>query len=215
LIDSAIPGKIIVPPTAFFFFTGHPERLNGNEKLDAPGYLPAVQASEGSSMNSTSVLYVLDLLATIGVPVWLDGGWGVDALLGRITRSHDDLDLVLNLDDLTRVVELLVHNGFDIEEQAPGRRVLGHADHGQIDLHPVTFDARGNAVQVQPAASPVVYRRDGFVLGRILGRTVACFSADVQVFARLGRDRSEKHRRDVVALCSSFGLQVPDYWDGV
>ena len=166
-------------------------------------------------MNSTTVLYVLDLLATVGVPVWLDGGWGVDALLGRITRSHDDLDLVLTLDDLTRVVEVLVRNGFGVEEEELGRVVLGHADHGRVDLHPVTFDPRGNAVQVQLAASPVVYRRDGFVSGRILGHTVACFSADVQVFARLGHDRSEKHRQDVVALCSSFGLQVPDNWDDV
>jgi hypothetical protein len=28
----------------------HPERLNGNEKLDAIGYSPAVQASEGSQL---------------------------------------------------------------------------------------------------------------------------------------------------------------------
>ena len=166
-------------------------------------------------MNSTTVLHILDLLATVGVQVWLDGGWGVDALLGRITRSHNDLDLVLALDDLTRVVEGLVRNGFGVEEEELGRVVLGHADHGRIDLHPVTFDLRGNAVQVQPAESPVVYRRDGFVSGWILGRAVACISADVQVFARLGHDRSEKHRRDVGALCSLFGLQVPEDWDEV
>ena len=165
-------------------------------------------------MNPTTVLHVLDLLASAGVQVWLDGGWGVDALLGRITRPHNDLDLVLALDDLTRAVAVLVHDGFGIEEEEPGRVVLGHADHGRIDLHPVTFDPLGNAVQVQPAESPVVYHRDGFVSGWILGRVVACISADVQVFARLGHDRSEKHRQDVVALCSSFGLQLPDEWDG-
>jgi lincosamide nucleotidyltransferase A/C/D/E len=139
----------------------------------------------------------------------------VDALLGRITRSHDDLDLVLPLDDLTRAVDVLVRNGFGVEEEELGRVVLGHADYGRIDLHPVTFDPRGNAVQVQPAVSPVVYRRDGFVSGQILGRPVGCFSADVQIFARLGQDPSEKHRQDVVALCSSFGLQVPDNWDDI
>jgi lincosamide nucleotidyltransferase A/C/D/E len=166
-------------------------------------------------MNATSVLHILDLLALAGAPVWFDGGWGVDALLGRITRPHNDLDLVLALADLTSVVEVLVRNGFRVEEEEPGRVVLEHADHGRIDLHPVTFDPLGNAVQVQPAASPVVYRRDGFVSGRILGRAVACISADVQVFARLGHDRSEKHRQDVVALCSSFGLPVPEDWDVV
>jgi lincosamide nucleotidyltransferase A/C/D/E len=164
-------------------------------------------------MNPTTVLHILDLLATVGVQVWLDGGWGVDALIGRITRSHNDLDLVLALDDLTRAVEVLVCNEFRVEEEELGRVVLEHADHGRIDLHPVTFDPHGNAVQVQPAESPVVYRRDGFVSGWILGRAVACISADVQVFVRLGHDRSEEHRQDVIALCSSFGLQLPKEWD--
>jgi lincosamide nucleotidyltransferase A/C/D/E len=163
-------------------------------------------------MNATTVLYVLDLLAAGRVQVWLDGGWGVDALLGRITRTHNDLDLVLPLNDLTRAVAVLVRSGFAVEEEELGRVVLQHAEHGRIDLHPVTFDARGNAVQVQPAESPVVYPSDGFVGGRILDRAAACISADVQVSARLGHDRSEKHRQDVVTLCSSFGLQVPKYW---
>lgn len=166
-------------------------------------------------MNPTTVLHILGLLATVDVQAWLDGGWGVDALLGRITRSHNDLDLVLALDDLPRAMTVLVRNGFGVEEEELGRVVLGHADHGRIDLHPVTFDPHGNAVQVQPAASPVVYRSDGFVAGSILGRAVACISADVQVFARLGHDRSAKHRQDVVALCSSFGLQLPEGWDEV
>ena len=166
-------------------------------------------------MNATTVLHILDLLAAAVVQAWLDGGWGVDALLGQITRSHDDLDLVLALDDLNRVVAVLVRNGFSVEEEELGRVVLEHAAQGRIDLHPVTFDPSGNGVQVQPAESPVVYRRDGFVSGRILGHTVACISAEVQVSARLGHDRSEKHRRDVIALCSSFDLQVPEYWDQI
>jgi lincosamide nucleotidyltransferase A/C/D/E len=168
-------------------------------------------------MNPTTVPYILDLLATAGVQAWLDGGWGVDALLGRITRPHNDLDLVLPLADLTRAVEVLVRSGFGVEEEELGRVVLVHADHGRVDLHPVTFDAHGNGVQVQPpaspTASPLVYRSDGFVSGWILGRAVPCISADVQVVTRLGYDRSEKHRQDAVALCAAFGLQVPEYWD--
>jgi lincosamide nucleotidyltransferase A/C/D/E len=166
-------------------------------------------------MNATTVLHILDLLTADDVPVWLDEGWGVDALLGRITRSHNDLDLILALDDLPRVMALLVRNGFGIEEEELGRVVLGHAEHGRIDLHPVTFDPQGNGVQVQPAALPVVYRSDGFVTGLILGRAVACISAEVQLFARLGHDRSAKHRQDVIALCAAFGLQVPAEWGAV
>lgn len=27
------------------------------------------------------------------IEIWLDGGWGVDALLGKETRQHNDIDL--------------------------------------------------------------------------------------------------------------------------
>ncbi|MDH4308687.1 MAG: amino acid transporter [Acidimicrobiia bacterium] len=42
-------------------------------------------------MESAAVLSVLDLLDE----AWVDGGWGVDALVGRQTRRHLDLDLAL------------------------------------------------------------------------------------------------------------------------
>jgi lincosamide nucleotidyltransferase A/C/D/E len=165
-------------------------------------------------MNATTVLHILDLFATGGVQVWLDGGWGVDALLGRISRPHYDLDLVLPLGDLARAVEMLVGDGFVVTEEELGRAVLEHAEHGRVDLHPTRFDAQGNGMQVQlpvPPAAPLVYPSDGFVTGLILGRTVPCISADVQISVRLGYDRSEKHRQDAIALCAAFGLQVPEY----
>jgi lincosamide nucleotidyltransferase A/C/D/E len=39
---------------------------------------------------------VIDLYATLenlGVEIWIDGGWGVDALLGEQSRPHQDLDI--------------------------------------------------------------------------------------------------------------------------
>jgi lincosamide nucleotidyltransferase A/C/D/E len=41
---------------------------------------------------------VLDLyskLDRIGIKIWLDGGWGVDALLCKQTRLHSDLDIII------------------------------------------------------------------------------------------------------------------------
>ena len=43
------------------------------------------------------VLRVIAALQAGNLRVWLDGGWGVDALLGEITRPHDDVDLVVEL----------------------------------------------------------------------------------------------------------------------
>jgi lincosamide nucleotidyltransferase A/C/D/E len=37
-----------------------------------------------------------------GVKLWLMGGWGVDALLGRQTRDHNDLDVLIEVKSLER-----------------------------------------------------------------------------------------------------------------
>ena len=50
-------------------------------------------------MNAERVLEILDRLRSHGVTASVDGGWGVDALVGRQTRPHEDLDLVVALGD--------------------------------------------------------------------------------------------------------------------
>lgn len=44
-------------------------------------------------MDPAQVIEVLDCLDAAEVTAWLDGGWGVDALVGSQTRPHSDLDL--------------------------------------------------------------------------------------------------------------------------
>lgn len=33
------------------------------------------------------------MIEQLGIRYWLDGGWGVDALVGRQTREHRDVDI--------------------------------------------------------------------------------------------------------------------------
>jgi lincosamide nucleotidyltransferase A/C/D/E len=40
------------------------------------------------------------MLEEAKVTVWVDGGWGVDALLGEQTRPHKDLDIAIEEKDL-------------------------------------------------------------------------------------------------------------------
>lgn len=50
---------------------------------------------DSRAFQQLEVLRQLDLiLSGLRVRFWLRGGWGVDFLLGRVTRSHADLDLV-------------------------------------------------------------------------------------------------------------------------
>lgn len=43
-------------------------------------------------MEAQDVLELYTLLRDHGVQLWLDEGWGFDALLERQTRPHKDLD---------------------------------------------------------------------------------------------------------------------------
>jgi len=54
-------------------------------------------------LTATAVLEFQALMELSSLDVCLDGGWGVDALLGEQTREHGDLDIILNVEDLPRL----------------------------------------------------------------------------------------------------------------
>lgn len=58
------------------------------------------------------VLRVLEALDHVGLRVGITGGWGIDALLGRQTREHGDIDLGLDATDVDRAVAALSDLGY-------------------------------------------------------------------------------------------------------
>src|SRR6266481_8512849 len=51
-------------------------------------------------MNAADVISLYTDLESMGTSVWVDGGWGVDALLGEQTRPHKDLDIAIQQKDV-------------------------------------------------------------------------------------------------------------------
>jgi lincosamide nucleotidyltransferase A/C/D/E len=102
-------------------------------------------------INAVDASRIVGQLEAAGLVVWLDGGWGVDALLGRQTRPHQDLDLVIAREDLAVAQQTLAAAGFSHDPTAvpglPARLLLVDADGRQVDLHPVIFDRHGNGWQ--------------------------------------------------------------------
>jgi hypothetical protein len=61
---------------------------------------------------------VAGLLRQAGVDHWLFGGWAVDFHIGEITREHGDVDLAVWLDDMPRIEEILVADGW-VDQRDP------------------------------------------------------------------------------------------------
>jgi hypothetical protein len=53
-----------------------------------------------------------ELFTRSGIDYWLFGGWAVDFHVGSITRSHDDIDIAVWLDDHDRIAALLGAEGW-------------------------------------------------------------------------------------------------------
>ncbi|MGE6256838.1 nucleotidyltransferase domain-containing protein [Heyndrickxia sporothermodurans] len=50
--------------------------------------------------------------AEIGCEFWLRGGWAIDFLLGRVTRAHDDIDLVTWIQHREQLERALADAGY-------------------------------------------------------------------------------------------------------
>jgi lincosamide nucleotidyltransferase A/C/D/E len=163
-------------------------------------------------MSAPSVLKVIDLLEVEGIEAWIDGGWGVDALLGRETREHDDLDLVAEIRHSERIIELLYRLGYELVDGAPPKSfVLVDRLGRQVDVHPVTFNAEGAGVYQMEGDRVWVYPAEGFSgRGSIDGRPVRCLSPEVQVIVHAGYELTEKDYRELYLLRDRFGVEPPD-----
>src|SRR5713101_7874990 len=87
------------------------------------------------TMNASDAVELIDWLQQHGIDVWLNGGWGVDALLGRQTREHEDLDITISASDRDAYTPAMQTMGF-----APCR-----VDN---DFNWVLVDSRGRLVDV-------------------------------------------------------------------
>jgi lincosamide nucleotidyltransferase A/C/D/E len=154
------------------------------------------------------VLDLLDALEALGVGYWLDGGWGVDCLLGEQTRTHGDLDLVVPRVDLDRVTAMLTARGFTVFRDWRPTAVAFADPHGlEVDLHLVDTTADGGGDQVLADGGSWHYSAP--VAGSVSGRTVRCASAEDQLLLHQGYELRPVDVADVRRLCERFGLDPP------
>lgn len=160
---------------------------------------------------SADVVALLRLLERENITVVIDGGWAVDALLGRQTRPHQDLDIAIRHPDAPRLRALLEAGGYSEivrSDTTAFNFVLGSPNGRLVDFHTYEFDADGNHINGLP------YPPDSLTgQGTIDGYPVRCITAEWLVRFHTEYEPDMDDFRDVQALCRAFGIPLPSMYE--
>ena len=159
-------------------------------------------------MPAEAVLEIVRMLMDHNITVILDGGWAVDALAGKQTRPHEDLDIAVYHQDVPQIRRLLEKRGF-IEiprnDSWECNFVYGNQEGHLIDIHSCTFDDEGNNI------FGVAYTQEAFSgCGDINGFPVPCVPPAILMEYHTGYPLDKNDFHDVCILSSKFGLKIPE-----
>jgi lincosamide nucleotidyltransferase A/C/D/E len=162
-------------------------------------------------MSAEDVVGLVDSIEAAGIEVWLDGGWAVDAALETQTRPHDDLDLVIELQNVARLQKVLEGRSYLlVGGGAPKSFEMTDSNGRQVDVHPVMLSDSGDGVYLMDSGEQWIYPAAGFTgTGRVLDRYVRCLTPEVQILCHSGYKPHRGSYDDVWALSQRFGITVP------
>ncbi|HQU86574.1 MAG TPA: nucleotidyltransferase family protein [Pyrinomonadaceae bacterium] len=162
-------------------------------------------------MEAVKVIELLKILAENDIDVVVDGGWGVDALLGKQTRFHEDLDIAIQHKDVPKLRKILTEKGFfeiPRDDTRDCNFVLGDGEGNAVDVHSYTFDENGNNI------FGIEYLPEHFTgQGNIDGYPVKCISPEWMVKFHTGYELDENDFLDVSALCRKFDISLPTEYE--
>ena len=158
-------------------------------------------------MNADKVLQIYDDLASQDIPIWIDGGWCVDALLGKQTREHPDLDIAVDRKHSNHLKELLTEWGYKKQSRhdtTEWNYAMADSHETTIDIHVFAFDDQGNNIY------GIEYPKDSLSgTGIIAGESVQCISPEWMFKFKTAYAPKDKDLRDVHALSEKYGFEIP------
>jgi lincosamide nucleotidyltransferase A/C/D/E len=158
------------------------------------------------TMPAGAAVEVLDALDAAGIAVVVDGGWAIDALVGRQRRRHDDLDLIASETSLEAVRATLRPFGYEqFARSSRGKADVVAADGRVVDLH-LLDDGVQHGPDGEKWPHPPAMLSGG---GTIAGRRVRCLTAEAQVHTHLDYEHDDGDRADLVALRAATGVGLP------
>jgi lincosamide nucleotidyltransferase A/C/D/E len=166
------------------------------------------------AMPPETVGTLVTALHNCGVEVCVGGGWAVDALVGRTTRQHADLDVWVDANDFEGLLAAFADQGIDRIYPWPGDRpwnfVLHDGDNRRVDLH--VHETLGDGrLHYGSAKAPFIFSdHDLSGTGEIAGISVRCERPEFALQNHTGYELRDIDRHDVALLCEHFGLQPPE-----
>ena len=160
-------------------------------------------------VNESDAIEIMSIFRSKGIQIYLDGGWGVDALIGFESRCHNDIDIFIEKQDKECSIKLLNDNGYSETVMAyttPEHTVWRDGNARIIDLHIFSRNSKGDLVFESETFPKEVFTGKGHI-GHL---EVDCITPEWQVRFHSGYKLDENDVKDVLLLCDKFNLALPD-----
>jgi lincosamide nucleotidyltransferase A/C/D/E len=142
---------------------------------------------EATFVAAEDVADVVGRLDAAGLRVVVEGGWAVDALVGRQSRPHGDLDVAVDAGRLEEVAAVIGSMGYElVVDQQPMRLLFRDGDGRKLDVHPRDLDGHWYAGVT--------------TVGTIGGAPVVCLEPHRQIEQHGGYEPGENDYLDLEVL---------------
>jgi lincosamide nucleotidyltransferase A/C/D/E len=175
---------------------------------------------ENFLMSSSEVLKIHEDLLALGVDIILDGGWGIDALLGEETRPHKDIDFLIEKQKVDTVIKYFSDLGYTLKRDPD---VWWHffliKDGKQIDIHVINVNDNGDGIYGPPERGNFFPAESLRGIGSINGTSIRCLSTNYRIncltkaFGIVTKDGyipTSKDIEDIKKLCNKFNIALPE-----
>lgn len=144
------------------------------------------------------LMTVINILEQANITYWIDGGWGVDILAGKQTRTHRDIDIDFDARHTEKLLEILSGYGYAVDtDWAPARIELYSPKLGYLDIHPFILNEDGTSKQADLEGGYFEFEAEYFGSGVFEGKTIPCISAKGQKVFHTGYELREKDKWDL------------------
>ena len=108
--------------------------------------------SEVNHLHIPLIKTIFTAADALDLPLWIGGGWAIDARLGRITREHDDIDLTFPADRQAEFENLILQMDGQITEQTD-YGFLAVVQGLLLDCEPAYFNDSAYEIEDTPPGS--------------------------------------------------------------